>query len=154
MASIHFIITNSAKYDIDDKVLIQEIQQLGLPKENSETITKLYREHKDELADTLAKESYRISKLVSTDWRVDQIVAERINDQQESQFIPQKLIQLKLRIDNNPSSTNSSNSEELLLVSKSSVDVEEVAMEMTAAELDLLVYELTQVQQMMQNIQN
>eukprot|EP01031_Cornospumella_fuschlensis_P038480 gene38480-46772_t len=47
IAALHFMISNSAKYDTDDKVLIQEIQQLGLPKENSDMIAKQYRETKE-----------------------------------------------------------------------------------------------------------
>lgn len=40
-------------------------------KENSEALGRQYREHKDVLQEALAQESYRISKLVKTDWRVD-----------------------------------------------------------------------------------
>ncbi len=121
-------------------MLITEIQQLGLPKENSDTISKLYRENKDALSDKLSEKSYRISKLLSTDWRVDQVFASS-----NSQLTKQKLIQLKFRIDENPQA----DSESLL---RSDQDIQEVNMEMTAEDLDVLIYELSQAQQVMQNI--
>ena len=37
---------NAAKHDLDEASLVQEIQQLGLPKENSDAIGRQYREHK------------------------------------------------------------------------------------------------------------
>lgn len=32
VAAVHFIVTNAAKHDVDESSLVQEIQQLGLPK--------------------------------------------------------------------------------------------------------------------------
>jgi hypothetical protein len=32
IAALDFIITNGAKYNVDDQVLVTELQQLGLPK--------------------------------------------------------------------------------------------------------------------------
>jgi hypothetical protein len=43
---VHFIVANAAKHDLDEASLVQEIQQLGLPKENSDAIGRQYREHK------------------------------------------------------------------------------------------------------------
>lgn len=43
---MHFIIANAAKHDLDELSLVQEVQQLGLPKENSDAIGRQYREHK------------------------------------------------------------------------------------------------------------
>jgi hypothetical protein len=41
---------------LDEISLVQEIQQLGLPKENSEQIARQYREHKDTLRAQFADE--------------------------------------------------------------------------------------------------
>eukprot|EP01035_Chromulina_nebulosa_P019533 gene19533-25431_t len=41
IAATHFIITNACKHDVDELSLIQEIQQLGLPKENSEALADI-----------------------------------------------------------------------------------------------------------------
>lgn len=122
-------------------MLITEIQQLGLPKENTETISKLYRENKDALSDKLAERSYRISKLLSTDWRVDQVFATSDNN-----LTKQKVIQLKFRIDENPHADSES------LLRGEEQRIREVNMEMTTDDLDILINELSQAQQVMQNI--
>ena len=75
IAAIHFIVANAAKYDIDDKSLIQEIQQLGLPKDSTDAVANRYRESREPLRVKFAEESYRLSKLISVDWRVDHIIA-------------------------------------------------------------------------------
>ena len=38
VAALHFVLSQSAKYDIDDTTLQLEIQQLGLPKENADAL--------------------------------------------------------------------------------------------------------------------
>jgi hypothetical protein len=69
------MITNAAKFNVDEHSLILEIQQLGLPKENTEAIVKQYKDTKDILRNKLAENSYRISKLMNVDWRFDHILA-------------------------------------------------------------------------------
>ena len=64
IAALHFIITNGAKYDIDDATLSNELQQLGLPKgilltypftflqelaEHCDALVRPYRDNKDKL---------------------------------------------------------------------------------------------------------
>ncbi len=137
IAAVHFMITSAAKYDVEERVLIQEIQQLGLPKENSETICKQYRETKDTLRSKLEETSYRISKLISTEWRVDQVLASSFGTKEAG-----KLVHLNLNIDTDPdNSTELKNSR-----------FKDLAFELSAEELDLLIHELTQAQQMMQNL--
>ena len=40
VAALQFVLSNSAKYDIDDTTLQLEIQQLGLPKENADVLVR------------------------------------------------------------------------------------------------------------------
>ncbi len=137
IAAVHFMITSAAKYDVEERVLIQEIQQLGLPKENSETICKQYRETKDTLRSKLEETSYRISKLISTDWRVDQVLASSLGTKEAG-----KLVHLNLNIDIDPDNSTELNNSRF----------KDLAFELSAEELDLLIHELTQAQQMMQNL--
>jgi hypothetical protein len=92
IAGLDFIISNAAKYDIDDNTLGLEIQQLGvcvwwgvmwgsiwgtspefvlphicfrfpgLPKENSDALLRSYRDSKTELRQGLAKKSFQVSQ--------------------------------------------------------------------------------------------
>ena len=163
IAALHFMITNAAKYDLDDTSLIQEILQLGLPKENTEAIAKQYREFKDQLRIKFADESYRVSRLISTDWRVDQILA--ASDSTIIQVIliflilsllifnyiiiiiqkqREKIIHLKLNIDKSDKSVKSSNT--------SNDKVTNLAFEMTDTDLNVLIHELAQAQKLMENI--
>lgn len=75
LAAIAFIITNSARVDIDPTVLNAELQQLGLPKENSDGISRPYRIHRERLRAQAAVDSLRLPRLLSLDWAVDAVVS-------------------------------------------------------------------------------
>ena len=60
---------------MDYTSLSTEIQQLGLPKENADIISNTFRDNKDQLRDKYASESYRVSKLLDSHWRIDQVLA-------------------------------------------------------------------------------
>ena len=64
VAAVHFVLVNAARYDVDETSLTQEIQQLGLPKENAEAITKVYREYKEMLRDNLSSKKRKDGEVV------------------------------------------------------------------------------------------
>jgi DNA polymerase III delta prime subunit len=138
VAAIHFIITSAAKYDVEDNALIQEIQQLGLPKENSETVAKQYRENKDNLRDQLEKSSYRISRLLDCSWRVDQVLAASDSSSAGS-IVSQKVVNLRMTVDSRPGVMSGNK-------------IEDLAFEVSPENLDMLILELAQAQQMMNEI--
>ena len=43
MSVLEFILKNAAKFDVEDLILNQELQQLGLPQENAESISKVFK---------------------------------------------------------------------------------------------------------------
>lgn len=49
VAAISFIIASAVKYAVDHDVLNSELQQLGLPRENSDGISRPFRIHRDRL---------------------------------------------------------------------------------------------------------
>ena len=55
--------------------LNEELQQLGLPKENSDGISRPYRIHRERLRLQAAADSLRCPRLLSLDWRVDALVS-------------------------------------------------------------------------------
>lgn len=138
MAAVHFIISSAAKYDTEDKVLIQEIQQLGLPKENSDTVAKQYRENKDALRDQLQRDSYRLTRLVECNWRVDQILAQS-DPKDASKLVTEKNVNLRLVVDSRPGVP-------------SEHTVRDIGFEISPQNLDLLILELSQAQQMMSEL--
>jgi hypothetical protein len=49
LASIDYILSNSARYGITDDLLLKDLIDLGLPKENCESITRSYKENAQKL---------------------------------------------------------------------------------------------------------
>jgi len=140
VAAVHFIVTNAAKYDLDESSLVQEIQQLGLPKENSEAIARQYREHKDLLRNRFADQSYRISKLVSTEWRIDQVIASSSEPEDGTGNLG-PLVHLKLTIDTKPHQPSDAERK-----------IQELAFEVQPEKLDVLVEELEKAKNILANL--
>ncbi len=60
LAALHFIITSSTRFAIDETVLSVELQQLGLPKANSNSISRSYRDAKATLRAALERDVLRV----------------------------------------------------------------------------------------------
>eukprot|EP00601_Ochromonadales_sp_CCMP2298_P022932 CAMPEP_0173308122 /NCGR_PEP_ID=MMETSP1143-20121109/21560_1 /TAXON_ID=483371 /ORGANISM="non described non described, Strain CCMP2298" /LENGTH=124 /DNA_ID=CAMNT_0014249489 /DNA_START=22 /DNA_END=393 /DNA_ORIENTATION=- len=60
VAAVHFMLSNAARFGVDEKSLVLEVQQLGLPRENAEVLGRQYREASDLLRARFAEESYRV----------------------------------------------------------------------------------------------
>ena len=133
IAAVQFILTNAAKHDVDDVSLVQEIQQLGLPKENSDVIGKLYKEKKDELRVVFASYSYAITKVLKTDWRVDSVVAT------SNQSTAQTTAHIKFLLDVRPQDAKVVNNDTPV----DGFTLQELAFEISPEKLDVLIYELS-----------
>ena len=156
-AAVHFIVTNAAKYGINDDALHLEIQQLGLPRENSEAICRGYREHKDNLRSKFTEESYRMSKLLRTDWRVDHVIASSSGNEADasgSASFTGSLVQLKLKVDSLPQEgTVTEEGEGISLAGRSDGRrVREEVVQMTAEQLDTLVFEMQKAKSALTNL--
>lgn len=164
MAAIHFIITNAAKYDVDDKSLILEVQQLGLPKENTDALAKQFRDTKDMLQAKFAEDSFRVSKLLQVDWRVDQIIAsssypthaetaqgDDVGGESAASNVNDVMtpsIHLSMKVDTKPFLDSAEASAE------GSDQVQNVALELSSNQLDVLIHELSHAQKLLENIGN
>jgi COMM domain containing 4 len=144
VAAVHFMIVNAAKYDVDDVSLCAEVQQLGLPKENAETIARQFREHKDGLRDIFAMESYRTSRLLSTEWRVDQVIASSNPDTKPSPLVHIK-IQLDTRPQDGPLERQTDHAD--------GIRVHDEAFEIPVDKLDVLVHELSAARECIRQVQ-
>jgi hypothetical protein len=74
VAALHFIFLSSARYDVAEETLVEELQQLGLPKEHTEALVVALRDGRAPLRQHLADASLRLSKLESLRWRVSEDV--------------------------------------------------------------------------------
>lgn len=75
LAATNFLIFNAARNKIDPEVFNRELQQLGIPAESSDGISRPYRSNKDALCETLTKESLPLPRVEQIHWRVDRCVA-------------------------------------------------------------------------------
>jgi hypothetical protein len=75
VASLNFIIFNSAKYNVNGDTVAKELQQLGLPKEHSEAVSKVYLSKKDVLREVLRGQTLKLGQLVTLEWRVDYLIS-------------------------------------------------------------------------------
>ena len=133
VAAIHFMISNATKYDVDEVSLSQEIQQLGLPKANADVISQCFRENKDILRNKLSEESYRVSKVLSSGWRIDQIIAS--SDEIDSECTAH----IKLEVDTKPED-------------EGMAGVENIAFELSEDKLNLMVQELSTAQKLLEGM--
>lgn len=159
VAAIHYMVTNAAKYDVDDKSFSQETQQLGLSKENSDVVMKHYRDAKDMLRNKFAEDSYRVSKLVAVDWRVDEVIAssrskETTGEVKEASPSMQlgPLIHIKLQVDTKPECNEFSEPDEEGLNECMASRLKNIVFGISSEKLDVLIHELSHAQKLIQNM--
>jgi len=75
VATLHFIFRNSAKYNVDENVLLDELQQLGLPKDVSTAIFRAFKLAKDKLRKYLETQTLHLPKIQNVEWRVDYVLS-------------------------------------------------------------------------------
>lgn len=140
MGALHFILTSAAKFDVDEMSLVQEIQQLGLPQENASVIGAEYKDCKVALQQRLASDSYRLSRVLDTSWRVDVLAPP------EPTPTCDVSIQLRLLVDNQPESgpVSDHNDASATSVIGNPNRTDDLTFSLTETQLDLLILELTQ----------
>eukprot|EP01138_Halocafeteria_seosinensis_P010877 gb/GECG01011110.1/.p1 GENE.gb/GECG01011110.1/~~gb/GECG01011110.1/.p1 ORF type:complete len:283 (+),score=28.46 gb/GECG01011110.1/:1-849(+) len=75
LAATNFLIFNAARNNIDPAVFNRELQQLGIPAESADGISRPYRSNQGALCETLTKETLPLPRLEKISWRVDCCVA-------------------------------------------------------------------------------
>lgn len=93
------------------------------------------------LRETFRQESYRITKLISTDWRVDSVIATSNNDASNDANL---MVQLKMEYDIRPQDKVHQAIQENIILS----------MEMPKAKLDLMVYEMENAVQLLDSLES
>ncbi len=75
IASLLFIISNSARFNVQEATLSLELQQIGFPKDSAETVCTEFSRIKSQLVQTLKTKTVRLPKIESCKWRVDFILS-------------------------------------------------------------------------------
>lgn len=60
LAALDFIVTSSARYNVEDGTLTLELQQLGLPRSNSNSVARAYRDGRERLREALGRAVVRV----------------------------------------------------------------------------------------------
>ena len=151
---MHFILTSAAKHNVDELSLVQEIQQLGLPQQNSIVIGTEYNDAKDALKARLREDSYRLSRVISTAWRVDLVGSV---DEEVIQAQPEIAINLRIRIDSQPQIgsrlTTTTNIESAASSGGDQNRIQDLLLNISVEKLDLLIIELTEARSIMKTSQ-
>jgi len=75
IAALHFIFRSSAKYNVDENILLDELQQLGLPRDIAKAIHRSYRSAKEKMRRYLSSQTLELPRLDKVEWRVDYLLS-------------------------------------------------------------------------------
>ena len=97
VAALNFILTSAAKYDCDVESVVSELQQLGLPKEHSATIGKVFGDNKLGLRNRQKEKSLKIGgNFKVADWSIEKILSSSAQSGPDSNKINNNIVKLKL----------------------------------------------------------
>ena len=80
ISSLCFIIKSSAKFNVDDMMLSQELQQLGLPQDIADAISKVYKKNKDILRNYLKQDIFSFNRVSDVHYKTSYCLADKYND--------------------------------------------------------------------------
>ena len=80
ISSLCFIIKSSGKFNVDDLMLSQELQQLGLPQDNADAISKVYKKNKDILRNFLKEDIFSFNKINDVHYKTSYCIADKYNN--------------------------------------------------------------------------
>ncbi|CAK9871851.1 unnamed protein product [Sphagnum jensenii] len=71
IAVLHFFVASSAKFDVEESTLARELQQLGLPKEQSDAVMRPYWENKEALQREFLQQSLQLPAILVGAWQAE-----------------------------------------------------------------------------------
>ena len=98
VAAIDYIVRGAVRHQVGSELLSSELQQLGLPRENSDALVRPYNEHRDELTQRASDTTIALPRVLSCEARADCIVS---SSSESATITP--AAQLTLRLGDNTS---------------------------------------------------
>ena len=80
ISSLCFIIRSSGKFNVDDMILSQELQQLGLPQDTADAISKVYKKNKDILRNYLKEDIFSFNRVSDVHYKTSYCLADKYTD--------------------------------------------------------------------------
>ncbi|KAJ4461543.1 hypothetical protein PAPYR_2134 [Paratrimastix pyriformis] len=140
MAVLRFILANAARYETPESTLIDELQQIGLPREHCDQIHQQYVASKETMIASLKARTLALPHLEDVQWRVDYIACSSVTPPDTpTGAVGEASVQLKLRA-TQPTPPGASATSRQCLV------------ELTAAQLHTLLTELRTARGAMEQI--
>ncbi|EEC14523.1 COMM domain-containing protein, putative [Ixodes scapularis] len=94
LVALEFILKNATKFAVDEETLVNELQQLGLPREHAVSLSKVYADKSADILTVLKKQSLRLSSLEGNpQWRVDYVLESSVAGE-----VAQPSVQMKLLV--------------------------------------------------------
>lgn len=75
IAALHFILSSSAKFEVEGDVLPQELEQLGLPRDICKAIVKEYMSASADIRAYSCKQILHLPRVDDAQWRADFILS-------------------------------------------------------------------------------
>ena len=97
VAALNFILTSAAKHDCDVESVVSELQQLGLPKEHSSTIGKVYGDNKLGIRNRQKEKSLKIGgNFRIANWYVEKTLSSSAEIGPDKSINDTSIVKLKL----------------------------------------------------------
>jgi len=97
VAALNFILTSAAKHDCDVESVVSELQQLGLPKEHSSTIGKVYGDNKLGIRNRQKEKSLKIGgNFRIANWSIEKILSSSAEIGPDKNIYDTNIVKLKL----------------------------------------------------------
>ena len=97
VAALNFILTSAAKYDCDVESVVSELQQLGLPKEHSSTIGKVYGDNRLGIRNRQKEKSLKIGgNFRIANWSIEKILSSSAEIGPDKTINDTSIVKLKL----------------------------------------------------------
>lgn len=94
LMALEFILKNATKFAVDEETLVNELTQLGLPREHAVSVCKVYADRWPEVLAVLKEQSLRLSSLEGTpQWRLDYVLESSVAGE-----VCQPSVQMKLSV--------------------------------------------------------
>ncbi|GLJ21696.1 hypothetical protein SUGI_0404270 [Cryptomeria japonica] len=69
ISALHFLVTNAAKFDLDEETLSRELQQLGIPKEHTDSLCRPYKDNRNMMQERFLEQSIQLPASSIDGWQ-------------------------------------------------------------------------------------
>ncbi|KAL9652072.1 hypothetical protein ABK040_000413 [Willaertia magna] len=93
IASLLFILSNAARFNVEEQQLSWELQQIGVPRDSCESLCRSYKANKDRLIQHFKTKTLRLPRIEELKWRVDLVLSSS-----KLKSVNEPTVQLNLKI--------------------------------------------------------